>query len=92
MVLDDPAQQMDQTTYRDLCRLLETIARIHRVCGFPLKLLVMFHQEDRALDAARALGATMTILPWTETQTTQAIRRIRVSSDTPSISPVAVFA
>jgi ABC-type molybdenum transport system ATPase subunit/photorepair protein PhrA len=92
LVLDDPAQQMDQTTYRDFCRLLETVARIHRINSAPLALIVMFHQEDRALDAARALNATLTILPWTETQTTQSIRRMKVVSDTLPLSPNAVFA
>lgn len=92
MVLDDPAQQMDQTTYRDLCRLLETIVRIHRDKGSKLALVVLFHQEDRALDAARALNATLSVLSWAETQSARSIKRIRVFGDTPPLTPAAVFA
>ncbi|MBI5912325.1 MAG: hypothetical protein HY848_20545, partial [Betaproteobacteria bacterium] len=92
MVLDDPAQQMDQTTYRDLCRLLETIVRIHRDKGSKLALVVLFHQEDRALDAARALNATLSVLSWAETQSARSIKRIRVFGDTPPLTPSAVLA
>ncbi len=92
MVLDDPAQQMDQTTYRDLCRLLETIVRIHREKRSQLSLVVLFHQEDRALDAARALNATLSVLSWAETQSARSIRRIKVFGDTLPLTPAAVLA
>ncbi|MEA3194856.1 MAG: hypothetical protein QOD26_3189 [Betaproteobacteria bacterium] len=92
VMMDDPAQQMDQTTYRDLCRLLETLVRVHRVESVPLQLIVMFHQEDRAQDAARALSASLNILSWSETQTSQSITRLKVLSDSPSIAPASVLA
>lgn len=92
MVLDDPAQEMDQTTYRDLCRLLETYVRVHRAQDTPLNLVLMFHQEDRALDAARALNATLTSLSWADVQTAETIRNLRVTSDELPLSPAAVLA
>jgi hypothetical protein len=91
MVLDDPAQDMDQTTYRDLCRLLETIGRIHRVKGRKLTMVVLFHQEDRALDAARALNATLSVLSWAESQDQESIKRIKVLGDAIALSPAAFF-
>jgi hypothetical protein len=62
--LDDPAQEMDQTTYRDLCRLWGTLLRLHRVHALPLTLLVLLHQDERALDAGRATEGTLHVLKW----------------------------
>lgn len=64
MVLDDPADTMDQATFRDLCRFLETLKRLHRIEGIPLSLIVLLHQDDRALDVARATNAVMYLLRW----------------------------
>ncbi len=68
LVLDDPAQEMDQTTYRELCRLLETWCRLHRVYHRPLKLVILMNQENRALDAARATGGVTHLLGWVPEQ------------------------
>jgi energy-coupling factor transporter ATP-binding protein EcfA2 len=68
MVMDDPAHELDQTSYRDLCRLLETVMRLHRVYSRPLKLIVMLNQENRAVEAARATGGILTVLDWERDQ------------------------
>jgi hypothetical protein len=68
LVMDDPAQEMDQTTYRELCRLLETWCRLHRVYGRPLKVVMLMNQESRALDAARATGGLTHLLGWVPEQ------------------------
>jgi hypothetical protein len=91
LVLDDPAQQMDQTTYRDLCRMLETIARIHKKNEEALTLIVLFHQEDRAMDAARALNATLNVLSWSEMQSIGSIRRVQLFGGTLPLAPSAVL-
>jgi hypothetical protein len=64
MVMDDPAHELDQTSFRDLCRLWETFARLHRVYQRPLKLVIMLNQESRAVEAARATGGVLTVLGW----------------------------
>ncbi|MEK6757365.1 MAG: ATP-binding protein [Bacteroidota bacterium] len=64
LVLDDPAQQMDQPTFRDFCRFLEAFVRMHKVRGKPLTLVLFLHQDERALDAARATDATIHYLRW----------------------------
>jgi hypothetical protein len=64
MIMDDPAQELDQTSYRDLCRLWETLVRLHKVYSMPLKLVIMLHQESRALDAARATRGLLYVLGW----------------------------
>ncbi len=68
LILDDPSQEMDQTTYRELCRLLETLCRLHRVYERPLKLVMFMNQENRALDAARATGGITHLLGWVPEQ------------------------
>ena len=73
MVLDDPAQQMDQPTFRDLCRLLESLIRLHRYRSIPLTLIILLHQDERALDAARATDGTLHLLRWNKG--TPALRR-----------------
>lgn len=66
LALDDPALDMDQTTFRDLCRLMESLLRLHRTGSLqrPLSLLIFLHQDERALDAARATGGLLHRLAW----------------------------
>jgi hypothetical protein len=78
IVMDDPAHELDQTSFRDLCRLWETTMRLHRVYGRPLKLIVMLNQENRAVEAARATGATLSVLGWEREQEIQSVQSISV--------------
>lgn len=64
IVLDDPAHQMDQPMFRDLCRLLKSMIRVHKRRALPLTLIVLLHQDERALDAARATDGTLHLLRW----------------------------
>lgn len=68
MFLDDPAQEMDQSSYREFVRFLETILRIFNKRDIPLSLLVALHQEERALDMARATNGRMHLLGWKKLQ------------------------
>jgi hypothetical protein len=68
MVMDDAAQELDQTSFRELCRFWETWVRLHRVYKRPLKLILLLNQESRALDAARATGGILGVLSWTPEQ------------------------
>jgi len=78
IVMDDPAHELDQTSFRDLCRLWETTMRLHRVYRRPLKLIVMLNQESRAVEAARATGAILSVLGWEREQEFQSVQRISV--------------
>lgn len=66
MALDDPAQEMDQTTFRAFLRLAQSLCRLHRRLGIPLTFIMFLHQEDRALDAARATCQQITSLKWSK--------------------------
>jgi hypothetical protein len=77
MVMDDPAQELDQTSFRDLCRLWETWVRLHRVYERPLTLVLLLNQESRALDAARATDGLLALFGWTREQK-DSIRAISV--------------
>jgi energy-coupling factor transporter ATP-binding protein EcfA2 len=68
LVMDDPAQQLDQTSYRDLCRLWRALVRLHAIREIPLRLVLFLHQEDRALDAARATRGAVDLLGWAPEQ------------------------
>lgn len=67
-VLDDPAQEMDETTFREFCRFLETLVRLHKRRKSPLTLILLLHQESRAIEVARATAATLHILKWRQSQ------------------------
>lgn len=67
IALDDPAQEMDQTTYRAFVRWLQVFSRLHNVRKIPLSLVAFLHQEDRALDLARATSQKITMLQWART-------------------------
>jgi len=64
LVLDDPAVLMDQPTYRDFCRLAETLLRLHRLENRSLTLVCLLNQDTRAVDLARATSATLHQLKW----------------------------
>ncbi|MES9901746.1 MAG: hypothetical protein ABW168_03570 [Sedimenticola sp.] len=68
MLLDDPAQEMDQPSYRELVRLWETLLRLHQRYKLPLTMIVALHQEERALDATRATNGELYILGWQKKQ------------------------
>ena len=61
---DDPAQALDPLAFAELCRLWSSLLRLHRRHGRPLRLLVLLHQDERALAAARALDARLYTLGW----------------------------
>lgn len=64
IALDDPAQEMDQTTYRIFVRWLQAMSRLHIVRKIPLSTVVFLHQEDRALDLARATNLSVLMIEW----------------------------
>ena len=92
LVMDDPAHELDQTSFRDLCRLWETMMRLHRVYDRPLKLIVMLNQENRAVEAARATGAILSILGWEPEQEIQSVKSISVIGEGfHPLQPSAIF-
>lgn len=80
MLLDDPAQEMDQPSFRELVRLWETLLRIHQRQQRPLTIIVALHQEERALDATRATNGQLYILGWQkeqeETDTQSSVKKV----------------
>ena len=80
MLLDDPAQEMDQPSFRELVRLWETLLRIHQRKQRPFTMIVALHQEERALDATRATNGQLYILGWQreqqETNTQSSVKKV----------------
>jgi len=68
VLLDDPAHEMDQSSFRELVRLWETLLRLHQRKDIPLTIITALHQEERALDAARATNGKLYILGWQNRQ------------------------
>ncbi|MDZ7661046.1 hypothetical protein [Thiohalophilus sp.] len=64
IALDDPAQEMDQTTFRTFSRFISSFIRLHNNNKTDLSLILFLHQEDRALDMARATNAPLHVLSW----------------------------
>jgi|GEM_PF-1386395 len=84
LLLDDPAQEMDQPTFRELTRFLATLLRLHEHAARPFTLLLLLHQEERALDAARETDSGLYMLGWTDRQTefpveSNTVRRMRIN-------------
>jgi hypothetical protein len=84
MLLDDPAQEMDQPSYRELVRLWETLLRLHLKLRRPFTMIIALHQESRALDAARATNGKLYILGWQKNQ--------EDTSDQPSVKKIVLLA
>ncbi len=84
MLLDDPAQEMDKPSYRELVRLWETLLRLHQKKDKPFTMIVALHQEERALDAARATNGKLYILGWQKKQ--------EDTSNKPSVKKVVLLA
>ena len=59
---------MDQVTFRRFVRFLQSFVRAHHRLDkpLPLQLVVLLHQEDRALELARAISkdGEVTMLSW----------------------------
>lgn len=96
LLLDDPAQEMDQPTFRELCRFLASLLRLYKTAGQPFKLITLLHQEERALDLARETDSGLYLLGWTTEQGADSersdIRRIRLTGPgTHSPKPEALF-
>lgn len=49
---------------RTFSRFLQILTGMHRKHNRPFSLLIFLHQEDRALDAARAMDAVLDVLGW----------------------------
>ncbi|MBS1727135.1 MAG: AAA family ATPase [Armatimonadetes bacterium] len=77
MIMDDAAQEQDQTTFRDFCRFIECFTRIHRANERPIKLIATLNQESRALELARATRGMLKILDW-ESQQSDDIQTVDV--------------
>lgn len=84
MLLDDPAQEMDQPSFRELVRLWETLLRLHLKMDRPFTMIIALHQESRALDAARATNGKLYILGWQKKQ--------EDTSDRPSVKKIVLLA
>jgi hypothetical protein len=78
MLLDDPAQDMDQPAFRALCRFLATLLNLYDSAGQAFTLVLLLNQEDRAMDAARELGQGLILLGWTGSQEDAAVQRIAI--------------
>ena len=68
MLLDDPAQEMDQPSFRELIRFVETLLRLQRRAKRSFSMILCFHQEERALDAARGTDGKIYMLGWEQSQ------------------------
>jgi hypothetical protein len=64
IALDDPAQEMDQTTFRSFARFVQSLLRLQASKKIPLDMVLFLHQEDRALDMTRATMGRFLMLPW----------------------------
>jgi hypothetical protein len=72
MVMDDPAQEMDETTFREFSRFCETFLRLHKRLRRPLTLILLHHQESRAIEIAQATGSKLYTLKWSSEQRVEA--------------------
>ena len=84
ILLDDPAQEMDQPSFREFVRLCETFLRLHQVNKKPLTMIITLHQEGRALDVARATNGKLYILGWQKNQENM--------SNQPSVKKIVLLA
>lgn len=78
MLLDDPAQAMDQPAFRALCRFLATLLSLYDHAGQAFTLVLLLNQEDRAVDAARETGQGLILLGWTGRQEDAAVQRVAI--------------
>jgi len=93
MLLDDPAQDMDQPAFRALCRFLAALLGLYEAAGLPFTLILLLNQEDRAMDAARETGQGLILLGWTGRQEDATLRRIELFGEgVRSPQPADLFA
>ena len=76
ILLDDPAQEMDQPSFRELVRFWETLLRLHKKASRPFTMIIALHQEERALDATRATNGRLYILGWQREQDRPSVKKV----------------
>lgn len=64
IIMDDPAQEMDQHTFKDLCRFLESLIRLHKIKTIPCTMITMLHQDERAFELVKTLNGLLYQLRW----------------------------
>lgn len=72
LLLDDPGHAMDQASFHSLSRFLATLSRLHGRGQHDFTLLVLLHQQQRALDLARMMDSGLYLLGWAPRQQEQA--------------------
>lgn len=55
MIIDDPAQDMDEVTFRTFCRFFYGLLLLHQSYGEELSLVFLQHEDERASTAANIL-------------------------------------
>ena len=55
LIIDEPAQNMDEVVFREFCRFLYTLLIIHQIHQQPLSLVLFLHDAERANTAANIL-------------------------------------
>lgn len=68
LILDDPAQHLDDAGFHDLCRVWRSLMRLHAGRGLPLRLVIFLHDEARSRAAAQATHGSLVSLGWTREQ------------------------
>jgi energy-coupling factor transporter ATP-binding protein EcfA2 len=81
MVLDDPAQEMDQTTFRTFSRFVQALLRLHIKQKTQAQIVIFLHQEERALDMARATLGRFIMLTWQKQNNDDGLREMRLLID-----------
>jgi hypothetical protein len=89
LVMDDPAHSMDQPTFRDFCRMIEVLLRLHRKHNLEVSLVLLLHQDNRAVDAARATNGVLHQLRWNK-KTPVRLRQFKLRDDS-SASPQPIL-
>jgi len=88
MVIDDPAQGMDEVIYREFCRFIYTLLFLHKAAGLPWSLVLFQHEEDRATISAKALYGIIHRLGWDSKSAPKLLRTMEIAQGIWEIPPV----
>ncbi|MFX0137716.1 MAG: hypothetical protein ACFFDN_29015 [Candidatus Hodarchaeota archaeon] len=88
MVIDDPAQGMDEVNYGEFCRFMYTLLFLHKRNKLPWSLVLFQRLEDQATISAKALYGVIHRLGWDSKSAPKLLETIEIAQGIWEIAPL----
>lgn len=89
LVIDDPAQGMDEVSFGEFCRFMYTFLYLHQSNSIPLSLVLFLRQQEYSINAAKALYGVIHQLGWDDQSTPKLLKTMLLENGKLEITPLS---